>query len=84
MKDSTEITRIAADLARLRDIRDNDPEGLLRRAAEAARSHDDALVQAFAPVFEQWALVARFGNQILRIGGPETIAVARKLLGEEA
>lgn len=78
----SDVERIREGLNELRRIVESDPENILRRAATVARASDDETIRLLAPVFEQWALVARFGDQILRVGGPETIAVARKLLGE--
>lgn len=75
---------VSEGLAAARRIVDSDPEGTLRRAAEVARSHDDEIIRLLAPVFRQWAFVSKFGDLILRTGGPETLAVARKLLGEPA
>jgi len=84
VNDTAETSRIADNLARLRAIRDNDPEGILRRAAEAARAHEDELVQSLAPVFEQWAFRVSFDvEQSIIVGSPEIIAVARKLLEGE-
>lgn len=45
---------------------------------------DPAVGAALADVFEAWARAGALGPDLLsRVGGPETLAVARELLGDE-
>ena len=40
---------------------------------------------AMAEMFDQWAEMGEFNSDLLnRVGGPETIELARRILGEEA
>lgn len=49
----------------------------LKAAADKARSNGHVLL---ADVFDKWSFVARFGDAINRVGGPETVRLAAAYL----
>lgn len=55
-------------------------EETLRLAAEYARKDTDPLAAPLAEVFAQWKKISGFSDCINRVGGPETVRLAKVYL----